>query len=34
MMRSQKPCIEVPKNDVNHGEVLVCFSVITPDRHG
>ncbi len=34
VVRSQEPRIEVPKDDVNHGEVLVRIDMVTPDRHG
>jgi hypothetical protein len=34
VVRSQEPRIEVPEDDVNHGEVLVRLDMVTPDRHG
>ena len=29
MMHSQKPCVQIPEDYVNHGEVLVRLSMIT-----
>ncbi len=34
VVRSQKPRIKVPEDDVNHGEVPVRLDMVTPDRHG
>jgi hypothetical protein len=33
MMRSQKPCVQVPEDYVDHGEVLVGLSMITLDGY-
>jgi hypothetical protein len=33
MMRSQKPCIQITEDYVDHGEVLVSLSMITLDGY-
>jgi len=33
MMRSQKPCVQIPEDYVYHGEVLVRLSMITLDGY-
>ena len=33
VVSSQEPCFQVPKNNVNHWQVLVRLGVVTLDQH-